>query len=148
MTRTLTYGYTGNGNLACPANKRSGGGRVLCTDVTAYADGTGKTEITADICNVDTASDAVTYPTARELDIAIVRDGHELWRWSTGRRFADVPHELDIPVGQCLTWTTVWNQVDAHGRPAPKGDYSFVADFDAEQLPAADRRATYALTYY
>jgi hypothetical protein len=147
MTRTLTYGYTGS-DLACPASKRSGGGPLLCSDVSAYADSTGTTEVTATICNVDTVSETVSFPSARELDLSVVRGGREVWRWSQGRRFALDQHRVNIPVGQCLTWTTVWNQRDATGSPMPKGAYTFVAEFDAEELGPADRRATYDLTYY
>jgi hypothetical protein len=45
-----------------------------------------------------------------------------------------------------VSWSTTWRQVDSRGAAVAAGNYAVVAEFDAQQLPAADRRATYTLT--
>ncbi|MCU1589232.1 MAG: hypothetical protein JWP11_488, partial [Frankiales bacterium] len=147
MSRSYT-GWSGNGDLICPARKQQEGARVLCVDVYGSSDGNGTTTITADICNVGTATETVSYATARELDVAVRQGNREVWRWSTGRRFGATPHEASVPIGECLTWTTSWSQVDVHGVPVAKGTYDVTADFDAEQLPAPDRHSSYSMTLY
>jgi hypothetical protein len=145
MTRASFFGY-GNNDLTCPARKRQQGSRGLCTEVSSSSSSTGKTTLTANICNVDTADATMSYATARELDVAIVQAGEEVWRWSVGRTFAASPHELALPMGECLRWTTDWTQVDQSGRPVAKGTYRVVADFDAEELTDTDRHSTSSVT--
>jgi hypothetical protein len=145
MSRDYQYGV-GSGDLTCPARKQQQGPRGLCTNVTAYTSSNGQTRISADICNVGTASESLTYDTARELDLSVRRGGHEIWRWSTGRRFATTPHDLALPVGECLSWTTTWAQVDGHGAAVGKGSYEVAVDFDAAEVPATDRHPSYSWT--
>jgi hypothetical protein len=145
MTRDYTYS-TGGGDLICPARKQQQGERVLCADVSAYTYSTGVLRITAEICNFDTRAETLDYATARELDINVRHGATEVWRWSTGRHFDDAPHELAVPVGQCVAWSTDWAQRDSSGRPVAAGTYDVAADFDAEQLPAPDRHASYSTT--
>ncbi|MBK5307172.1 MAG: hypothetical protein JJD92_10835 [Frankiaceae bacterium] len=143
MTRNYSWGYT-NGDLVCPARKQQEGAR-FCVAVQAFSSG-GTTTLSADICNVSTTAEVLSYETAREIDISLRQAGEDVWRWSAGRHFADTAHSVALPVGECLTWSTPWREVDAKGAPVPAGNYSVVAEFDAQQLPTADRRATYALT--
>jgi hypothetical protein len=145
MTRASFFGY-GNNDLTCPARKRQQGSRGLCTEVSSSSSGPGRTTLTANICNVDTADATMSYATARELDVGIVLAGEQVWRWSVGRTFAPTPHELALPVGECLRWTTEWAQVDQSGRSVAKGVYRVVADFDAQELTDTDRHSTSSVT--
>jgi hypothetical protein len=145
MSRNYEY-RVGGADLTCPARKQQGGPRGLCTNVSAQSSSAGQTRISAGICNVGTASESLTYETARELDLSVRRGGREIWRWSTGRRFATTPHDLALPVGQCLSWTTTWAQVDGHGTPVGKGSYELAVDFDAAEVPAPDRHPSYSWT--
>jgi hypothetical protein len=145
MTRGYTYN-TGGSDLICPARKQQQGQRGLCADVTAYTVTTGVLRLTAEICNFDARAATLDYATERELDISIRRGATEVWRWSAGRRFASTPHELAVGVGECVVWTTDWAQNDSRGRAVQKGMYDVVAEFEAAQLPAPDRHASYSTT--
>jgi hypothetical protein len=147
MSRDTVYSV-GNGDLTCPARKQQEGPRGLCTDVTAQSSSDGQTRISADICNVGTASQSLTYDTARELDLSVRRGDREIWRWSIGHRFATTPHYLVLPVGQCLAWTTSWAQVDGQGAPVGKGSFEVAVDFDAAEVPPPDRHPSYSWTIY
>jgi hypothetical protein len=145
MSRDYSYS-TGGGDLICPARKQQQGERGLCADLSAYQPSPGVTRVTAEICNYDTSAATLTYETARELDVTVRRGGKEVWRWSAGRSFEATPHALTLPVGECLMWSTDWTQSDHRGEPVAKGSYDVGVDFDAEQLPTADRHASYSTT--
>jgi hypothetical protein len=145
MYRDSMLGY-GNNDLTCPARKRQQGSRGLCTEVSSSSSAGGRITLRANICNVDTSDATMSYPTGRELDVAIVLGGEEVWRWSKDRRFATTPHAVPLPVGECLMWTTEWGQVDQSGRPVAKGVYRIVADFDADELTESDRHSTASVT--
>ena len=146
MTRGSSVLYT-NGDLMCPARKQQEGQRGLCTDIYASQNpSTGDTTITAEICNVGTATDILSYETARELDLSVRRSGIEVWRWSIGRHFAATPHQLVIGAQACINWSTTWAQVDSHGGRVQAGGYDVVADFDADEVAAADRHPSYPIT--
>jgi hypothetical protein len=145
MTRGYGYGYT-NGDLICPARKQQEGARGLCTDVSAYSNGSGTQSITAEICNVGASTERLSFATARELDIAVRHAGVDIWRWSIGRQFAATPHEASLGVGECIVWTTSWTQVDTRGVPVKSGSYVVVAEFDADEVAGPDRRPTYPIT--
>ena len=145
MSRETGYSV-GSGDLTCPARKQQDGPRGLCTDVTAHTSSNGQTRISADICNVGTASESLTYDTARELDLSVRRGDREIWRWSIGHRFATTPHDLALPVGQCVSWTTTWAQVDGHGAPVGTGSFEVAVDFDAAEVQAPDRHPSCSWT--
>lgn len=146
MTRSSGYLYTG-GDVMCPARKQQEQQRGLCTDVFASAPSSGGTiSMTAEICNVGTATELLSYATARELDLSVRRSGLEVWRWSLGRHFADSGHELTVRAQECVTWTTDWKQVDSRGVRVKAGSYAVVADFDADEVAAPDRHPSYPIT--
>ncbi|MDT7570602.1 MAG: hypothetical protein QOE05_776 [Actinomycetota bacterium] len=146
MSRSSGYLYTG-GDVMCPARKQQERQRGLCTDVYAGSSSTaGSMSITAQICNVGTATELLSYATARELDVSIRQSGLDVWRWSLGRHFADTPHDLIVGAQQCIMWTTSWAQVDSHGVHVKDGTYNVVADFDADEVAGPDRHPSYPIT--
>jgi hypothetical protein len=145
MTRSSGFLYTG-GDVMCPARKQQERQRGLCTDISAYQTGTGTVGITAEVCNVGAANETLSFATARELDLSVRHSGLEVWRWSIGRHFANSPHELSVGTQECIVWSTQWSQVDSHGVPVKPGSYDVVADFDAEEVAAADRHPSYPIT--
>jgi hypothetical protein len=146
MTRGSGLLYTG-GDVTCPARKQQERQRGLCTDVYAGTSSTPNSmSIQAEICNVGTATEILSYATARELDLTVRHAGLEVWRWSLGRHFAATPHDLTVGTQECITWTTEWAQVDSHGVPVKAGSYEVVADFDADEVAAADRHPSYPIT--
>jgi hypothetical protein len=144
MTRGSGLGYTAD--LTCPARKQQEQQRGLCTDVSAYQTSGRTVSITAEICNVGTATETLSFATARELDVSVRHGGLDIWRWSLGRHFDATPHGLTIGAQECITWTTDWAQVDAHGVPVKSGSYAVVADFDADEVSASDRHPSYPIT--
>jgi hypothetical protein len=145
MTRGSGYLYTG-GDLTCPARKQQERQRGLCTDVYAGTSSTpNHMSIQAEICNVGTATELLSYATARELDLTVRRAGLEVWRWSLGRHFANTEHELTVGAQECITWTTDWARVDSHGVPVKAGSYEVVADFDADEVAGPDRHPSYPI---
>ncbi len=62
--------------------------------------------------------------TAQTHDFSITTDdGRELWRWSAGRRFAQVLTELELAPGEERSFRGAWSQRSADGSPAPPGRY-------------------------
>jgi hypothetical protein len=146
MTRSSGYLYTG-GDVMCPARKQQERQRGLCTDVFASGPSSaGTMTIQAEICNVGTATELLSYATARELDLTVRRSGLEVWRWSLGRHFEDTAHDLTVRAQECITWSTNWRQVDSHGVRVKAGSYSVVADFDADEVAGPDRHPSYDVT--
>jgi hypothetical protein len=146
MTRGSNILYTGS-DLTCPARKQQERQRGLCTDIYASSSSsTGTMSMTAEICNVGTATEVLNYATARELDLSVRRAGLEVWRWSVGRHFANSPHDLTVGAQECINWTTTWAQVDSRGMRVKAGSYDVVADFDADEVAGPDRHPSYSIT--
>jgi len=83
----------------------------------------------------------VEFPTARTFDFIVVRANTTdlVWKWSTGRSFAQVLTEIDFAAGETRTFTVTWDQRDASGTPVPAGAYEargvlVYDDFDANPL--------------
>jgi hypothetical protein len=67
---------------------------------------------------------ALTLPTSLTHDFAIsAESGGELWRWSTGRQFAQMLSEVTLAPGASRTFSETWDQVCGDGLPAAVGAY-------------------------
>jgi hypothetical protein len=141
MTRSASLGYPND--LICPARKQQERQRGLCSDIYVTNSAQGTMTVTAEICNAGTATDLLSFPTARELDLTVRQGTREVWRWSTGRHFAATPHEITIGTQECVMWSTEWSLVDSKGARVKAGDYTIVAAFEAEELAVADRHPSY-----
>ena len=62
------------------------------------------------------------------------RNGHVVWRWSTGHPTSHQPHALTTPAGACWTWTAPWTDVDAAGRPLAAGTYTLTVTSRASEV--------------
>jgi len=61
---------------------------------------------------------------ARIHDARVARaDGHELWRWSHGQRYAQVLSEVTVPAGETREFQVRWDQTTKDGSAAPPGRY-------------------------
>ena len=49
-----------------------------------------------------------TCPTAQRYDFMIEKDGKTIWKWSTGRKFAQVITPVVIPGGKPMEYTVNW----------------------------------------
>jgi hypothetical protein len=88
----------------------------------------------ARICTTNATSTALHYPSARELDLAVVQDGRTLWRWSRTHPDRAGAHTSRLPAGRCTYWSTAWRGVDDAGHLLAPGDYTLVATFSADEL--------------
>ena len=145
MKRSDTLFYT-NGDLVCPARKQQERQRGFCTDLVVNQSQTGVWSLTAEICNVGTQTELLSFATALEVDLRIKQSGLEVWRWSLGRQFAQTPHEMTVGTQTCIRWTTEWAQVDSHGVPVKAGTYQVVGDLMADEVAGPDRHPSYPLT--
>jgi hypothetical protein len=68
-----------------------------------------------------------TLPTSQTYDFAVVASaGREVWRWSTGRMFAQMLTEVTFAPGESKTFSETWDQLCDDGRPASVGAYRLV----------------------
>ncbi len=68
-----------------------------------------------------------TLPTSQSYDFVVVAGaGREVWRWSTGRMFAQMLTEVTLAPGESKTFSETWDQLCDDGRPAPVGAYRLV----------------------
>lgn len=57
---------------------------------------------------------ALSFPSAQRYDFWVERDGREVWRWSTGRFFAQALESVDVAGLETLSFTETWS-ADAPG---------------------------------
>ncbi len=73
------------------------------------------------------AERSLTLPSSQTHDVVVHADGQkEVWRWSSGRMFAQVITDLAFAPGETRTYTVTWDQTDRHGARVPPGDYRAV----------------------
>lgn len=89
---------------------------------------------------LDTAA-SIQFPTGRQSDFVVVRQDSDevVWKWSTGRNFAQTQSELEFAAKQSRTFTFDWSQQDDNGNPLPSGNYEargvlVYSDFDVSPL--------------
>jgi hypothetical protein len=70
----------------------------------------------------------------RTHDCAISDEaGRELWRWSRGRRFAQVLTDFSLASGETRRLEARWNQQRDDDRPVPAGRYRATAELAARE---------------
>jgi hypothetical protein len=76
------------------------------------------------------------FNTAQQFDITVTDPhGVEVWRWSTGRLFAQALTAVDLKTGESKTYTASWSTADV-GRPLPTGTYAATATLTPTVRPA------------
>jgi hypothetical protein len=79
------------------------------------------------IRNRGDAARSLTLPTSQTHDCIVqAGKGGEVWRWSSGRMFAQVITELTFAPGESRSFTATWDQTDPKGAPLPPGEYRAV----------------------
>ncbi|MEW6622860.1 MAG: BsuPI-related putative proteinase inhibitor [Bacillota bacterium] len=86
--------------------------------------------------NISGSPITLTYPTTQRFDFIVRRGvtGPIVWRWSTGRVFAQVVETVVIPPGQSQIFTFTWDQIGDDGRPVAPGIYTVQAENVAQGL--------------
>jgi hypothetical protein len=76
------------------------------------------------------------FASARTHDFAVAdAAGHEVWRWSRGRLFAQALSQIELGPGESRRFEATWHQRDASGRPVPPGRYRVVASLACVPAP-------------
>ena len=70
---------------------------------------------------------AMALPTGQLFDFRVLHEEREIWRWSTGRAFAQAITEVLLDPGQRGRYRIDWDQRDQAGRPVPGGAYEVEA---------------------
>ena len=70
------------------------------------------------------APQRLQFPSASTYDVRIAEPGgREIWRWSTGRMFAQVLTEVVVEAGGSHEYRVRWSQTTSEGGTAPPGLY-------------------------
>ncbi len=70
-----------------------------------------------------------TFPNAQRYDFAAkIRDGNEVWRWSSDMAFAEILGEETYQPSEQLTFTETWDQLDSEGQPVEPGQYELTTE--------------------
>lgn len=88
---------------------------------------------------VDNAGpDAVTlvFPSGKDGDVALVRGGHEAYRWSSTRYFTQAMRRVHLEPGERKSF-----ELEDNGFSVEPGDYELVAALDSEPAPPPARRS-------
>jgi hypothetical protein len=90
------------------------------------------------VTNTSGAPQRLEFPTARTHDFAVAdAGGREVWRWSLGRRFAQVLTQIELAPGESRRFAAVWDLGGAGAKPAAPGRYRVVASLAcAPALPS------------
>jgi hypothetical protein len=116
-----------------------------CLTATAARSSAGH-DLSIAVCRDQTGDATLSFAGSREADLVVVRNGRVVWRWSAGHPSKDQPHTLATPAGACWTWTTPWTDVDAAGRPLPRGSYSLqVTSLAHEVADLPDETSTFTV---
>ena len=97
----------------------------LCLTSRASQQKSGSVVLTYTACQAQPslAVATVRFPTAREVDFAIQKDGRIVWQWSTGQRFAVKEHRVLIGTNECVQWRTRWTGLLDDGTRVAPGEY-------------------------
>jgi len=90
--------------------------------------------ITFTKCNTTSRFITLNYTSAQRFDIAALRDGREVWRWSDGRFFGQAAGTERLRPGECRTYTATWDLRDRRGNFVDRGTYTIRAENVAVQL--------------
>lgn len=81
-------------------------------------------DVRLEITNGSSAPVTFSFPTAQRYDIVLWNDDCvEVWRWSTGRMFAQVIQSLSVPAHNKVIFHIPWQQRDQTGHQVRMGGY-------------------------
>jgi hypothetical protein len=92
--------------------------------------------LTLQLCRDHTGGGTLSYPTSREVDLAVQRNGKTVWSWAPGHPGHPDRHTLTAPRDGCWNWSLVWPHVDTAGKTVRHGTYTLVATTAATELQA------------
>lgn len=75
------------------------------------------------IQNISNDSLTLCFTSSKKVDFVVSQSGAELWRWSSGRMFAQVMLDQAVDSGKIIRFTEVWNYKGLSGDRLPAGAY-------------------------
>ena len=79
------------------------------------------------IRNLTETPQVLTLPSAQTYDCSVsTAAGDEIWKWSQGRRFAQVVTEMTFSSGESDSFKVTWNRSRSDGSNAPPGHYKAI----------------------
>jgi len=103
-------------------------------DATLDVDADGTVVFTFRVTNRGEQPAELTFRSGRDGDVAVSRDGEEVWRWSDGRMFTQAVRTATLAPGDTYGAEYEWTE------PAP-GDYTAVASLAVDD--PVEARATF-----
>ncbi len=91
-------------------------------------------QITFVKCNVSSRTIQLNYNTGQRFDIAALRDGREVWRWSDDQFFTQAAGIERLRPGQCRTYTATWDLRNRQGNFVALDTFTIRAQNVAVQL--------------
>ena len=91
-------------------------------------------QITFVKCNVSSRTIRLNYNTGQRFDIAALRDGREVWRWSDDQFFTQAAGTETLRPGQCRTYTATWDLRNRQGNFVALDTFTIRAENVAVQL--------------
>ena len=91
---------------------------------------------TLEVENGGSEETTLTFRSGKDGDVALVRGGREVYRWSSTRYFTQAMRHERLEPGQKKEFT-----LEDKGFSAEAGDYELVAELDSEPAPPPARRS-------
>lgn len=108
-------------------------GRIWCAYArvtTPSETGTARYELQYTLCRqVDAGDGWVQFDRVQEADFSATEDARQdtVWTYSAGQPVVPVSSRTEIPAGNCVTWSTMWDGYDDYGYTPPAGFYTLRA---------------------
>ena len=82
------------------------------------------------------AAATLVFPSGKDGDVALLRDGKEAYRWSSTRYFTQAMRQVPLEPGEKKTFELPDKEFSAAA-----GDYELLAELDSEPAPPPARRS-------
>ena len=91
---------------------------------------------TLEVENHGSAPEQLAFRSGKDGDVALLRGGQEVYRWSGTRYFTQAMRQVPIGPGEQKSFS-----LEEKALPAEAGDYELVAELDSEPAPPPARRS-------
>lgn len=85
-------------------------------------------------CRDDTSGGTLSYRSAREVDLTVMRGGSTVWDWARAHPDGPGAHQLTASADGCWNWAVDWPAVTQNGASAGHGTFTFVGTATASEL--------------
>lgn len=96
------------------------------------------------IQNISNNPITLCFTSSKKFDFVVSQSGSEVWRWSSGRMFAQVILDQVIDFGGSIRFTEVWDYKGNSGDRLPAGEYDLTGILSSK--PALTIQSTIIIT--